>query len=52
MKKLVGLFIIGIIVSFILYMLYRLLFSEPEMRSPLPKEEGVNVIFVTPSTKK
>ena len=52
MKKLIGLVVIGLVLAGLLYLGYKLLFSEKPLRSPLPEDDGVKVIFVTPAIKK
>ena len=52
MKKILGLVGIGICIAAIMYIIYRLVIQEPELKSPLPKENGVNVIFITPAKGK
>ena len=47
-KKLIGVVGIGLIIAIILFSLYRFITQEPELRSPLPEEDGVRVIFITP----
>jgi hypothetical protein len=47
-KKIIGLLVIGLLISGVLYAGYLFLTREPAIRSPLPKEEGVKVIFITP----
>jgi hypothetical protein len=42
----------GLIVAGVLYIVYRSLFTEPEIRSPLPKQQGVEVIWLTPGKTK
>lgn len=44
----IGLFVIGLVISGILYAAYSFVTREPAVRSPLPEEEGVKVIFITP----
>jgi hypothetical protein len=51
-KKVVGLIVMGLIVSVILFVIYRIIIREPEVVSPLPKEEGVRVIYISPEPKK
>lgn len=48
MKKIIGLIVIGFVIAGVLYLVYKLAFSEKPLRSPLPEDEGVKVIFVTP----
>ena len=52
MKKLIGLVVIGLCIAAVIYVAYRLLTAEPEVKSPLPKENGVNVIFISPGKEK
>lgn len=52
MKKLIGLIVIGLLLAGLLYFLYKMFFSEKPIRSPLPEDEGIKVIFVTPGVKK
>lgn len=52
MKKIIGLVGIGVCIAALMYISYRLIFQEPEIKSPLPKENGVNVIFITPEKGK
>lgn len=52
MKKLIGLVVIGLIVAGLLYLVYKLFFSERPIRSPLPEDAGIKVIFVTPEKNK
>ncbi len=47
-KKMIGLFVIGLVISGVLYAAYSFITREPAVRSPLPEEEGVKVIFITP----
>jgi hypothetical protein len=49
MKKIIGLVAIGVLIAALMYTIYRLVIREPEIKSPLPKENGVNVIFITPA---
>lgn len=51
-KKLIGLVVIGFVLAGLLYLGFKLFFSEKPIRSPLPEDEGIKVIFVTPATKK
>ncbi len=48
MKKLIGLIVIGLVIACLLYLLYRMVFAEKPLRSPLPEDAGIKVIFVTP----
>jgi len=49
MKKLIGLVVIGLIIAGFLYLLYSMVFTEKPLRSPLPEDLGIKVIFVTPA---
>ncbi|MCX7997058.1 MAG: hypothetical protein N2691_04905 [Patescibacteria group bacterium] len=49
MKKIIGMAVLGLLVAGILFAGYRLFFSEDSLRSPLPREEGINVIFISPT---
>jgi hypothetical protein len=52
MKKTIGLVGIGVLIAAMLYFIFRTVTTEPLMKSPLPKENGVNVIFITPEKGK
>jgi hypothetical protein len=51
-KKAVGMVVIGLMIAGVLYAVYRIIVREPPITSPLPDEEGVNVIFITPEEGK
>ena len=48
MKRL-GLVLIAIGVSLLIFVLYNFLAEKNKMASPIPEDKGVKVIFVTPS---
>lgn len=50
MKKMIGLALLGLIVGGLLFAGYKFFFSEPPLHSPLPKEEGINIIYISPTT--
>lgn len=52
MKKVIGIVVIGLCIAAVLYVIFRVVTAEPPIKSPLPKENGVNVIFITPAKGK
>lgn len=51
-KKVIGVLVMGLLVATVLFGIFSLFSQEPAFYSPLPEEEGINVIFVTPADKK
>ena len=49
-KKVIGVLVMGFLVAFVLFGIYSLIVREPAFSSPLPDEDGINVIFITPET--
>lgn len=47
-KKIIGLVVIGLMVSAILYSIFQFFTREPDVISPIPEDEGIKVIFITP----
>jgi hypothetical protein len=48
MKRL-GIVLIAIGVSLLIFVLYNFIMEKNKMASPIPEDKGVKVIFVTPS---
>lgn len=51
-KKVIGVLVMGLLVAALLFGVFSIFSREPAFYSPLPEEEGINVIFITPADKK
>ena len=47
-KKIIGLIIIGLMIAALLYGIFQFFTREPDVISPIPEDEGIKVIFITP----
>lgn len=47
-KKIIGLMVVGFIIASLLYGVFQFFTREPDVVSPIPEDEGIKVIFITP----